>query len=242
MNEVKLTVLVDDYNGIEKGFIRSYGFAILIEINQKKILFDVGSKVEPLLANLKTYGIELTSLDAVILSHNHDDHTDGLPGILRAKEDIPIYIHKDWDAPARFKGFQVPRENRVVVQKAREYSELSHGIFFTDSFWAPDYGGIHEHACYIEANDSYILLCGCCHPGLNKFLEDRKILGIPENNPLHIIGGMHGFRFSNEDAKKYYPVIRSIVLCHCTIKTTTFQRQFGEKCSKDKVGKSLIFS
>ena len=36
-------------------------------------------------------------IDAVILSHNHNDHTDGLLGILRENKDIPVYVHKDWD-------------------------------------------------------------------------------------------------------------------------------------------------
>ncbi len=241
MEEVKITVMVDDFNGSEVGFIRSYGFAALIEINNKKILFDVGTKVDPLVANLKCHGVSPSSIDAVILSHNHYDHTNGLPGIIKKKSNIPVFIHKEWDKPASYKGFQVSKTNRVIVQKARELKEVTQGLFLTNSYFSPDYGGVYEQACYIKATSSYILLCGCCHPGLNKFLEDRTLLDISQDSPLHILGGMHGFKFSNNEFIKLSPVIRSINLYHCTINTKTFQKQFRDKCFVGKVGKTLIF-
>ncbi|MHA1491180.1 MAG: MBL fold metallo-hydrolase [Promethearchaeota archaeon] len=237
---VKLTILIDDYNRAEEKFVLSYGFAALIEKNNKRILFDAGTKVEPLIKNLHTYGVLPSSLDAVILSHNHYDHTDGLPGILKENDKIPVYIHKDWDAPASFKGFQVPKKNRIVVKKAKEIIDIP-GIFVTNSYLAPDYGGVYEHACFIKTNNAFILLCGCCHPGLNKFLKDRKILGIPQDAPLHLIGGMHGFKFSDFEAEKLYPIVKSVVLYHCTENTRIFQKQFKKKCFNGIVGKTLIF-
>ena len=53
---IKITVLVDDINGAEAGYILSYGFAALIEKDEKKILFDAGTKERPLINNLKAYG------------------------------------------------------------------------------------------------------------------------------------------------------------------------------------------
>lgn len=241
MNKIKITVIIDDLNRTERGYVKSFGIAALIELNKKIILFDTGDSETPLLSNLRTYGISPASIDAVILSHNHNDHTDGLPGILRENRDIPVYIHKDWDRPASFKGFQVPPTNRVVIQKARELTEVTSHLFITNSYHSSDYGGIYEHACYIKAENSYILLCGCCHPGLNRFLEDREILGIPKNAPLHIIGGMHGFKFKEEEAISLSSIIRSIVLFHCTMNEDIFKEQFGEECQIGIVGKVMQF-
>jgi 7,8-dihydropterin-6-yl-methyl-4-(beta-D-ribofuranosyl)aminobenzene 5'-phosphate synthase len=224
-----------------EGFVLSYGFAALIEINGKKILFDAGTNINPLMKNLRTYGASASELDAVILSHNHYDHTDGLPGILKENREISVYIHKDWDKPASFKGFQVPVRNRVEVQSAEQIKELSPDIFLTKSFYSPDYGGVYEHACYIKADGSYILLCGCCHPGLNRFLQERETLGIPENSNLNILGGMHGFKFSTQEAKKIVPVLNSIILFHCTMNTKTYREQFGELCQLGIVGKVMNF-
>lgn len=241
MNKIKITVIIDDLNLVKKGYVKSFGIAIVIELNKKIVLFDTGDSEPPLLSNLRAYGISPASIDAVILSHNHNDHTDGLPGILRENEDIPVYIHKDWDRPASFKGFQVPSINRVVIQKARELNEVTSHLFITNSYHSSDYGGIYEHACYIKAENSYILLCGCCHPGLNRFLEDREILGIPKNAPLHIIGGMHGFKFKEDEAKSLSSIVRSIVLFHCTMNEGIYKEQFGEKCQIGIVGKVMQF-
>ncbi|TFF63485.1 MAG: MBL fold metallo-hydrolase [Promethearchaeota archaeon] len=241
MAEVKITILVDDINGAEKGYDLSYGFAALIEMNEKKILFDAGTKVPPLLNNLKLYGIAPSSIDALILTHNHYDHTDGMPGILEENHDLPIYIHKDWDRPATFKGVQPPRKNCIISKKAQEYSEICEGFYLTNSYKAGDYGGVYEHACYIKTGSSYILLTGCCHPGLNQFLEDRTQLRISNEDMLHIMGGFHGFKFSDVRAKNLDPIIQSIIICHCTMNAKVFREQFGTKCSIGIVGKTYLF-
>ncbi len=241
MSQIKVTVLIDDLNGAMNNFSLSYGFAALIELNGKKILFDAGTKIDPLLKNLITYGVGANEIDAVILSHNHNDHTDGLPGILKENHNVPVYVHKDWDKPANFKGFQVPIKNRVEVQNAGQIKQLSPNILLTNSYYSSDYGGVYEHACYIKASNSYILLCGCCHPGLNRFLQDRNKLGIPESSNLHIIGGLHGFKFSQQEAKKLLPILNSITLFHCTLNVKTFREQFGEICRVGIVGKVMNF-
>lgn len=241
MSLVKITILIDDFNGALNGFISSYGIAALIEIEGKKILFDTGTKVDPLIANLGAYGISPTDLDAVILSHNHYDHTDGLPYILEQNVNIPVYVHKDWEKPASFKGFQIPQRNKVVIQSARQLKEITSKIYLTNSYYSSDYGGVFEHACYIKASNSYILLCGCCHPGLNQFLKDREILNIPKNASLHLIGGMHGFKFSKNEAEELNSTIESVNLFHCTMNATIFRDQFGEKCSLGVLGKTMKF-
>ncbi|MFX0069916.1 MAG: MBL fold metallo-hydrolase [Candidatus Hermodarchaeota archaeon] len=237
----KLTILIDDINDVEKNYTKSFGFAVLIEKDDKKILFDTGTHTNPLLTNLKSYGVSPTSLDAIILSHNHNDHTNGIIGILKVNDNIPIFVHKDWNVPVSFQGIQIPRKNLIVNKGARERKDITNGIYLTNSYFSPDYGKIYEHACYIKTNDSYILLCGCCHPGLNDFLKDRKQLGISLDSKLYFIGGMHGFRFSDQQAKELSPIVKSIILCHCTENATKFREQFGDRCSLGVVGKTMIF-
>jgi len=58
----------------------SYGFSVLIEMQRRSVLFDTGTRPDDLLANLHAYGKDARDLDAVILSHDHFDHTDGLAG------------------------------------------------------------------------------------------------------------------------------------------------------------------
>jgi len=242
MDNVKITVLVDNFNGAISGYVKDFGFAALIEKGNVKVLFDTGTNPEVLRNNLHIYGVSFRSLNAVILSHNHYDHTNGLTAIVKENPDIPIYVHKYWDIPVRYCGVGLSEMQVIVSEGAHECNELTKGIYLTNTNSSGDYGGIHEHACYIQTDDSYILICGCCHPGLNKFLSDRSDLDIPMEGNLHFIGGMHSFRFTDIEAEKLNPYVKSIILCHCTQNAKTFFKQFGDKCQKAVLGKTISYS
>lgn len=194
-----------------------------------------------LIANLTKYGIKSSSIDAVILSHNHYDHTNGLSGILRANEELPVYVHKYWDKPVRHKGNSIPPKNKNVIERGRLIKELGEEIYITNAYMSPDYGGIYEQACYIRIKDGYVLICGCSHPGLICFLNDRKSLEIPVNTPLYIVGGFHGFTFDDGSVQVLDSHIRAMIVCHCTKNVKVYKHQFGEKCTICTVGKTLTF-
>jgi len=236
IQNIKITIIYDDLNGAEKEYIRSFGFAALIEVEGKKLLFDAGTNEEVLMHNLSMCKVLPSEIDAVILSHNHYDHINGLSVIIRDNREVPIYIHKYWNDQVRFIGNSLPPSNIRVVQEGRKLEELGIKVYVTNCFQSQDYGGIYEQACYIETRDAFVLLCGCSHPGLNVFLNDRKNLGIPEDKPLHIIGGFHGFKFDEEKASQLKRYIRSILIFHCTNNITRFQSQFQEKCAIGIVG------
>ncbi len=58
--------------------IGEWGYAALIEVDGKKILFDTGARPETVLNNARELGVDLSDVEDVFLSHNHWDHTGGL--------------------------------------------------------------------------------------------------------------------------------------------------------------------
>ncbi|MBD3195966.1 MAG: MBL fold metallo-hydrolase [Candidatus Lokiarchaeota archaeon] len=238
---VRITVLVDDLNGANNNFECSYGFSALIEIEHVKILFDTGTKQKPLLRNLNLMGCSPKDLSAIVLSHNHFDHTDGLPIILKENPEIPVYVNNRWDEPIDHRGIKVPLKNRRIVENGSNIKELNPNFYITDTFYSSDYGGVYEQACYIKKDEHLILICGCCHPGLTIFLQNRRLLNLPNEVPLSIMGGLHGFKFTKMEANKLYPRLNHIILFHCTSHIKTFQKQFKEKCSIGIVGKTYEF-
>jgi 7,8-dihydropterin-6-yl-methyl-4-(beta-D-ribofuranosyl)aminobenzene 5'-phosphate synthase len=71
--EIKIlsTMLADEGFG-------EWGFAALVDVDGRRILFDTGANEDTVQRNLKVLGLDLSNVDLVILSHNHTDHTTGL--------------------------------------------------------------------------------------------------------------------------------------------------------------------
>lgn len=63
--------------------VGEWGFAALVEVDGRRILFDTGARPETVLNNLADLKIDLTGVSEVILSHNHGDHTGGLMTLRR---------------------------------------------------------------------------------------------------------------------------------------------------------------
>jgi 7,8-dihydropterin-6-yl-methyl-4-(beta-D-ribofuranosyl)aminobenzene 5'-phosphate synthase len=54
------------------------GYSALVEADGRKFLFDTGANPDVVLNNAKALGIDLSDVEDVVISHNHDDHTGGL--------------------------------------------------------------------------------------------------------------------------------------------------------------------
>jgi 7,8-dihydropterin-6-yl-methyl-4-(beta-D-ribofuranosyl)aminobenzene 5'-phosphate synthase len=63
--------------------VGEWGFAALVEADERKILFDTGARPETVASNAREMGVDLTGVTDVILSHNHEDHTGGLTTLRR---------------------------------------------------------------------------------------------------------------------------------------------------------------
>lgn len=71
-----------------------HGLAMLLETGGKKILFDTGADLA-LMHNARVLGVDLSGLDAVVLSHGHYDHTGGLKELLAQVGPVDIYAHPE---------------------------------------------------------------------------------------------------------------------------------------------------
>ena len=60
----------------DEGF-GEWGFAALVEVDGRRILFDTGAHEDTVQRNLRELKLDLSDVELVILSHNHADHTTG---------------------------------------------------------------------------------------------------------------------------------------------------------------------
>jgi len=94
--EVRITTLSE--NTANSGFLAEWGISILIEVDGMKILVDTGLSFSAV-HNAKLLGVDLSTIDRIVLSHGHDDHTGGLRDVLKIKGKVEVIAHPDiWAA------------------------------------------------------------------------------------------------------------------------------------------------
>ncbi len=79
---MNVTCVVDDAVQRSTSFWGEHGLAFLVETQGARVLLDTGQSGTVLLHNLDLLGVDLTCIDAVVVSHAHYDHTGGLPMLL----------------------------------------------------------------------------------------------------------------------------------------------------------------
>ncbi|NSW56724.1 MAG: MBL fold metallo-hydrolase [Armatimonadetes bacterium] len=87
---LRITVLCD--NRARPGFGCEHGWAALVESAGRRVLLDTGSG-PTLLPNADRAGVDLTTLDALVLSHGHYDHTGGLASLLERSGPLDVWAH-----------------------------------------------------------------------------------------------------------------------------------------------------
>ena len=76
-----VTTLMDNIGSENQMLVNLHGLSFLVEYNGTRILFDTSSS-PVLLENAKRTNTNLHGLDYTVLSHNHWDHTAGLPFLI----------------------------------------------------------------------------------------------------------------------------------------------------------------
>ncbi len=90
---LKITALAENISENEL-LSADFGLSLYIEFGGKKILLDTASTGK-CLGNAEKLGINLHSLDAIVLSHGHFDHTDGAVSLIEnGITDTPVYISR----------------------------------------------------------------------------------------------------------------------------------------------------
>ena len=73
-----LSTMLTDSAGIGE-----WGFAAVVTVDGRPILFDTGARPDTVLKNARELGVDVAAIQDVILSHNHTDHTGGLMTLRR---------------------------------------------------------------------------------------------------------------------------------------------------------------
>ncbi|MCG7840834.1 MAG: MBL fold metallo-hydrolase [Methanomassiliicoccales archaeon] len=225
---MRITCVVDDCTGTNGNsrsvlkapgkFISEHGLSLLIENNDgKKVIMDTGSSEQVFSHNLSVLGIRPEELDAVFITHGHDDHLGGLPLLLKAG--VPCYSHS-----STFKGqrFYSASGNAREIGPSTELLALlkEHPPFYengpkelvsgisttgevmrTNSFEVPstfilEQEGVmipdhilEEQALVLSTRKGLIVVTGCGHAGVVNILS--QVRKRSERKLYMVMGGFH---------------------------------------------------
>jgi len=94
--EIRIATLSE--NTATYGFLAEWGLSILVEVDGLKTLVDTGLSFS-VVHNAQLMGIDLSTIDRIVLSHGHADHSGGLRDVLKVKGEVEVIAHPDiWDA------------------------------------------------------------------------------------------------------------------------------------------------
>jgi len=90
---VRITTLTE--NTAQLGFLAEWGLSILVETESSNVLLDAGLGISAVY-NADLMGIDLSTIDKIVLSHAHADHTGGLRDVLRRmRKEVEVIAHPD---------------------------------------------------------------------------------------------------------------------------------------------------
>ncbi len=89
-----ITILVDNITFTDEHFLGEPGLCYWIEVDGRKILFDLGFS-DTYIKNAEKLEINLSKTNYIILSHGHNDHTEGLKFFPFASKKVQLISHPD---------------------------------------------------------------------------------------------------------------------------------------------------
>ena len=208
---MQITIVYD--NEVKRAGLRAgWGFSAFIESQEAPpVLFDTGADSPTLLHNMKELNIDPTSIETIVISHSHGDHTGGLSQILKINGSAHLVL------PCSFKTV-LPGRKVTIVEDAME---ICTNIFSTGSLEAI------EQSLALKTDKGIFVVTGCSHPAMRNILSAASKFG----KVYGIAGGFHGFHDFRlfESLSLIYP-------CHCTQYKREILDLFPDKASECGAG------
>lgn len=228
-----------DKTAVDERLHTGWGLSFLID---NRFIFDTGEKGAWLLENMDRLKVSLENIEAIIISHDHQDHWGGLWDLLKNSGRRKVYI--------------CPRFSDNFKKKAKKYDaelielddffEIYKNIYITGQIDGLYNGGyIAEQSLVIRTQNGINIITGCAHPGIVKIIEKVKNKFMDENI-YAVMGGFHLMReeeaaikavvnkFKENGVEKVYPT-------HCSgdKAAAIFLKNYGHNCGKVVVGQSI---
>lgn len=215
---MKIVTLLENTSR-RSGLAAARGLSLYLETARRRVLFDMGPDAS-FLENARVLGVDISAVDAAVLSHGHSDHGGGLAAFCGANQQAKIYLRREALGayyavlPGQEPGYiGLPPEAGDLAERfvyTGDLERLDEGLTLfsavedqpslraaapklqekTMEGFRPD-GFAHEQHLLAEENGRAVLLAGCGHLGIvNTLRAAERRLG---RRPDVVFGGFHLF-------------------------------------------------
>lgn len=240
----RVTIIYDAF-GKPSDLQRDWGFAALVEYGGKLILFDTGNNAQIFEQNVDRLGIDLTRLDAVVISHRHGDHTTGITPLLRRNPGVKIYApqegaffkstapqafiapHPGLPPTLRYYDGKVPAQwqsgtpwETAHFEIITKTTEIMPGFYvLTTQSQKPGTMEMNETSLAIRTPRGLAVVVGCSHPGVEKILQQAARI---DPKLYTVTGGFHLVMTRRDEVERVATVLHDTLKLervapgHCT--------------------------
>lgn len=194
VRQLRILPLIDSQTA-RADLLGEAGVAYLVQADDRRLLFDTGYNAQathpsPLLHNMQALGISPDSLEGVVISHLHPDHTGGWQNQRRHSFDLSAQSvdlsGKTAYVPARLTHptatIEIVDAPRKLAPGIASLGPVPRQLFF--------FGRQVEQSLAVHVDGKgLVLIIGCGHPTLERILERAEMLF---DLPIYgVVGGLH---------------------------------------------------
>ena len=242
---MKILNLIENTEGIP-GCLFEHGLCFYVETEKHRLLMDLGPSAS-VLENAVRLGVDLKTVDTVILSHGHDDHGGGILPFAKLNPNAKIYLQesafgeyyaaRDYKPDPDYIGLAPEIRALSQVVPVRGSLKIDEELFLfsglkgkrdlpvSNGNLRKKEGGrlvpddfVHEQCLVITERNRHVLFSGCAHNGILNILDRfEELFG---GAPDVVISGFHMMK------KSAYTEKEQNVICSTAEKLKEYPTMF----------------
>lgn len=214
IKKMKIINLIEDTQGRE-ALCFEHGLSFFVQTETHRLLLDTGASGD-FIENAQRLGIDLSTVDTLVLSHGHYDHTGGVMRFAQLNPTAKIYLHtlaggeyyNDYNSQHKYIGIDKAILSLPQLQRVEGNIKIDDELFLFscvectrpipsgNAILKQELDGelvadrfLHEQYLAVSSDGKTALLSGCAHRGILNILDSYKaIFGAM---PDYCISGFH---------------------------------------------------